>query len=68
MCAKSVDIGRADGPAASDPNHLAGWRFQVAAVDPERPVHDVRAMDGVMSNAVARRQTALMSSQCGSGT
>lgn len=46
--------------AASDPNHLAGQvRSQVAAVDPEQPVYDVRAMDGVMSNAVARRRAAL---------
>jgi putative ABC transport system permease protein len=46
--------------AASDPNRLAGQvHSQVAAVDPEQPVYDVRAMDGVMSNAVARRRAAL---------
>jgi predicted permease len=46
--------------AASDPNNLARQvREQVAAIDPEQPVYDVRTMDGVMSNALGRRRVTL---------
>jgi putative ABC transport system permease protein len=45
---------------AGDPNQLASQvREQVVAIDPEQPVYDVQTMDGVMSNALARRRVAL---------
>lgn len=45
---------------ATDLDNLARQvREQVAALDPEQPVYDVRTMNGVMTNALARRRVAL---------
>jgi putative ABC transport system permease protein len=47
---------RTDG----DPNTLATRvREEIAALDPEQPVYDVRTMDAVVSRALAQRRIAL---------